>query len=72
MFSKKNLHSIQDKFFSLFIIISWTLIIISGLGLSQLAPQFLEQLDYYIRIYICLFLMWRFHPFRTNYEFISW
>ena len=69
MFSKKNLHSIQDKFFSLFIIISWTLIIISGLGLSQLAPQFLEQLDYYIRIYICLFLMWRFHPFRTNYEF---
>jgi len=69
MFSKKHLHSIQDQFFSLFILISWILIIISGLGLSQDAPQFLEKLDYYIRIYICLFLMWRFHPFRTHYEF---
>jgi len=69
MFSKKILHNIQVKFFNLFITISWALIIISALGLSQVAPQFLEQLDYYIRIYICLFLMWRFHPFRTHYEF---
>jgi hypothetical protein len=69
MFSKKSLHNIQTHFFNLFIIISWTLIIISALGLSQIAPQFLEQLDYYIRIYICLFLMWRFNPFRSHYEF---
>jgi hypothetical protein len=69
MFFKKQLHSIQDNFFNLFIFISWTLIIISGLGLSQIAPHFLEQLNYYIQIYICLFLMWRFHPFRSRYEF---
>lgn len=69
MFSKKDLHNIQTKFFNLFIFISWTLIIISGLGLSKISPQFLEQLDYYIRVYICLFLMWRFHPFRSHYEF---
>ena len=69
MFSKKDLHNIQTHFFNLFIFISWTLIIISGLGLSHISPQFLEQLDYYIRIYVCLFLMWRFHPFRSHYEF---
>jgi len=69
MLTKKFLHNIQDKFFNVFIFVSWTLIILSSLGFSQYAPKFLEDLDYYIRIYICLFLMWRFNPFRTHYEF---
>lgn len=69
MFNKRTLHKFQDRLFNLFIIISWSLIIISALGFSQEAPKFLESLDYYIRIYICLFLMWRFNPFRTHYEF---
>jgi hypothetical protein len=69
MFNKKYLHKIQDHFFDFFILISWLLIIISNLGISKLAPRFLEELDYYIRIYICLFLMWRFNPFRKHYEF---
>jgi len=68
-FTKKSLHKFQEKFFNLFITISWILIIISALGFSQLAPAFLEDLDYYVRIYICLFLLWRFHPFRSHYEF---
>ena len=71
MLTKKFLHTIQDKFFNLFIIISWILIIVSALGFSQSAPKFLEDLDYYIRIYICLFLMWRFNPFRSHYEFTN-
>jgi len=69
MISKKSLYSIQDKFFNIFIGLSWTLIIISALGISQNAPKFLEDLDYYIRIYICLFLIWRFRPFKSHYEF---
>uniref|UniRef100_A0A6C0AR36 Uncharacterized protein n=1 Tax=viral metagenome TaxID=1070528 RepID=A0A6C0AR36_9ZZZZ len=68
-FTKKSLHKFQEKFFNLFITISWIIIIISALGFSQLAPSFLDGLDYYIRIYICLFLIWRFNPFRTHYEF---
>ena len=43
--------------------------IISALGLSQAAPKYLYDLDYYVRIYICLFLIWRFNPFRSHYEF---
>ena len=69
MLTKTFLHNIQDRLFNLFIFISWTLIIVSALGFSQSAPKFLEDLDYYIRIYICLFLMWRFNPLRRHYEF---
>ena len=59
----------QEKVFNIFITVSWLLIIVSSLGLSQTAPEFLQKLDYYVRIYICIFLMWRFNPFRTKYEF---
>ena len=69
MLNKKSLHNIQDRLFNLFIIISWILIIVSALGFSQEAPKFLSNLDYYVRIYVCLFLMWRFNPFRKYYEF---
>jgi len=69
MITKKNIYGIQEKLFDMFIIISWILIIISALGFSQDASKFLEDLDYYVRIYICLFLIWRFNPFKTHYEF---
>ena len=26
-------------------------------------------ISYYVRIYICLFLIWRFNPLREHYEF---
>uniref|UniRef100_A0A6C0ES74 Uncharacterized protein n=1 Tax=viral metagenome TaxID=1070528 RepID=A0A6C0ES74_9ZZZZ len=63
MFNNKTLNDIQEKFFNVFIYTSYALIIISTLGLSQKAPQYLYDLDYYVRIYVCLFLMWRFNPF---------
>jgi len=69
MFNNKSLYNIQNNFFNVFIILSWSLIIISIFGFSQDAPKLLVNIDYYIRIYICLFLMWRFHPFKTKYEF---
>jgi hypothetical protein len=45
------------------------LMILSAFGLSEAAPKFLQSLDYYVRIYICLFLIWRFNPLRRNYDF---
>ena len=69
MFNKKSLYNIQNNFFNVFIILSWSLIIISIFGFSQDAPKLLENIYYYISIYICLFLMWSFHPFKTKYEF---
>lgn len=66
---KTELHKYQEKLFNIAIYLSYILIILSSLGFSQSAPKYLETLDYYVRIYICLFLMWRFNPFRTYYEF---
>jgi len=69
MVSKKQINDIQEKFFDVSIFISYFLIIFSLFGLSNSAPKFLQTIDYYIRIYICLFLIWRFNPLRRKYEF---
>ena len=66
---KKVLHHFQEFVFNAFITISYILIILSMTGLFESAPKYLETIDYYVRIYICLFLIWRFNPFRTHYEF---
>jgi hypothetical protein len=65
----KQLNYWQEKTFDIIIYISYILLIISSLGLSQSAPKYLKLLDYYVKIYICLFLIWRFNPFRSDYEF---
>jgi hypothetical protein len=64
-----TLYKYQERMFNLFIYISYFLIVVSALGLSESAPKYLANLDYYIRVYICLFLMWRFNPLRSHYEF---
>ena len=64
-----TLHKYQERLFDLFIYTSYFLIFVSALGISETAPKYLANLDYYVRVYICLFLMWRFNPFRTHYEF---
>jgi len=69
MISKSNLYEAQSNFFKVFIYLSYGLLFISTLGLSQTAPKYLDTMDYYIRIYICLFLMWRFNPLREKPEF---
>ena len=69
MITKAGLHKVQYNFFSLFIYVSYGLLFLSTLGVSEMAPKYLDIMDYYIRIYICLFLIWRFNPLRDNYEF---
>ena len=69
MISKSNLHEAQSRFFNLFIYTSYALLFISALGISQTAPKYLDYMEYYVRIYICLFLMWRFNPLREKVEF---
>ena len=60
----KKLNDFQERIFDIFIYFSYFLILISFFGFSNTAPQFLQSMDYYVRIYICLFLIWRFNPFR--------
>jgi hypothetical protein len=68
---KKELHIFQEKIFDYTFYLLYALIVISALGFSESAQKYIEQIDYYVRIYICLFLIWRFNPLRKHYEFTN-
>ena len=61
----KQLNDIQLKIFMFSVLCSYILLIISFLGLSTQAPIYLKTIKYYVQIYICLFLIWRFNPLRN-------
>ena len=65
----KKINDIQEIIFDILLYFSYFLIIISFLGFSKTAPTFLENIDYYIRVYVCLFLIWRFNPLRNVKQF---
>ena len=69
--SRSKLHKLQEILFNIFIVVTYFLIIVSSFGISDSAQKYLKLLDYYVRIYVCLFLIWRFNPFRSYYEFTS-
>jgi hypothetical protein len=60
----KSIHQFQSNVFTAIIYLTWTLYIAIALGLSAAAPEYLDDLQYYVKIYICLFLIFRFNPFR--------
>jgi len=59
-----KLHKFQEHIFDFTFVIIYILYFIIALGLSATAPKYLSFLDYYIKIYVSLFLIWRFNPFR--------
>ena len=61
----KQLNDVQLKIFMFSVLCSYILLIISFLGLSTQAPIYLKTIRYYVQIYICLFLLWRFNPLRN-------
>lgn len=42
--------------------ISYIFLIISSLGLSKYAPEYLDELNIFIKLFICGFLIYRFNP----------
>ena len=58
-----DIYHIQHRLFNVFLWTSYLLIIVAYLGISTSAPKYMEVMDYYMRIYISLFLLWRFNPF---------
>lgn len=63
-----DIYEFQSKMFTIIIYLTWILYIVIALGLSASAPQYLDDLQYYVKIYICLFLIYRFNPF-THVKF---
>ena len=64
----KNDHhfEMQYKFFDTIIKLTYFLTFISVLGISSYAPEYLETLNNFTRIYVSLFLIWRFNPIRDS------
>ena len=64
MFFSKDLHKFQDQMFDLITFLTFALYFTIAIGLSANAPQYLVTLQYYTKLYVGLFLFWRFNPFR--------
>ena len=61
----KDIHKFQDKLVDLIEIVIIILYIIISFGLSTIAPQYLSYLRQFLKIYVSLFLIYRFNNFRT-------
>lgn len=48
---------------------SYVLVIFSYLGISFYSPAYLETIDYYLKLYVCLFLLIRFNPLMKQQRF---
>lgn len=64
MINKNHLYTFQEKAFDIIILVSWLLYLLIALRLSVHAPNYLDDLEFYIKLYVSLFLLYRFMPFR--------
>ena len=67
----KILITYQQRFFTLFIVINYLLYFVLLFGFSSRAPEYLNSLHIFISIYISVFLIIRFNPFRKVELYIS-
>jgi hypothetical protein len=65
MIFKQNIHNFQNRMYDIVVYITWLLYIIIALGLSANAPQYLDDLQNFVKLYVSLFLIYRFNPFRN-------
>lgn len=61
-----NLYEFQDKVFDYVTIFTYILYIVIALGFSASAPKYLDDLLFYTKMYISLFLIYRFNPFTIS------
>lgn len=64
MVFNKDLHRFQNRMYDIAVYITWALYIAIALGLSANAPEYLDDLQNFIKLYVSLFLIYRFNPFR--------
>ena len=64
MISHHKLTEYQEKLFTFSIYATYFLIAAAYLGVSTSAPKYLNDLNFYVKIYVCIFLLLRFNPFR--------
>ena len=60
-----TLYDFQNNLITFITVITYFLYFVIALGISASAPKYLNDLTYYAKIYVGLFLVMRFNPFRT-------
>jgi hypothetical protein len=64
MVFNREVHIFQNKMYDIVMYITWILYFAIALGLSVNAPQYLDTLQSFMKLYVSLFLIYRFNPFR--------
>jgi len=64
MVLKYEFYTFQHNFYTIVVYITWILYFAIALGISVNAPEYLNTLQSFMKIYISLFLIYRFNPFR--------
>ena len=59
-----KLYKLQITIFNYIIFFSYALFFIAFFGIWASAPNYLDDLQYWTKIYVSLFLIWRFNWFR--------
>jgi hypothetical protein len=61
----KYLYSIQNTIFSSVLVTSYILYFLIAIGVTNRAPQYLDTLQYWVKLYIAFFLVIRFNGYRN-------
>lgn len=68
----KGLHHLQELLFNFVLFLMYSLYFVEWLGFSKTATTYLTMLDNIIKMYVSLFLIFRFNPLRhtrfTNFD----
>ena len=60
----EDLHRFQLHMYNVIVYTTWILYIVILLGVSSSAPEYLDDLQSFVKIYVSLFLIYRFNPLR--------
>jgi hypothetical protein len=58
------IHSIQNILFDIALVMWFVLLMLTYFNIFESAPYYLEWINTIIKLYISLFLLWRFNDFR--------
>lgn len=61
-----NVYEFQEKMFGYVSVITYILYIVIAFGLFASAPKYLDDLLFYTKMYISVFLIYRFNPFTMS------
>lgn len=64
----KSVYRYHEYLFEIMLFLTYIIYFGTLIGISMVAPEYVSSLDYYIKLYISLFLIIRFNPF-MNTEF---